>query len=78
MKQKIFERILFYLWVAFAIYLIIELIKKILGGSLTTDNLVIGFLMGIVTMLFKVIMMIYEVDRKLTAHISWHKGRASR
>jgi len=51
----------------FVIYLIIELIRKILGGSLGFEKLVIGLLIANLGYSF-------HISNKLAEHLGWHKG----
>lgn len=59
----------------FVIYLAIEIIRKILGGSLAFESIVIGLLVGQVSYLYHIHSRISKIDAKLSEHIGWHKGR---
>lgn len=62
--MKIFYWILF----IFIIYLTYEIIKKILGGSLGFESLVVGLLLINIGFTF-------SLHSKLSGHLGWHKGR---
>jgi TM2 domain-containing membrane protein YozV len=62
------KKILNWLLIIFVIYLIIELIRKILGGSLGFEELVIGLLIANLGYTF-------YINSKLSGHIGWHKGK---
>jgi len=68
--MKTWLKIFYWLLGIFAIYLIFELIRKILGGSLGTDELIIGLL---VTNLGYTI----ALHAKLSEHLGWHKGKGN-
>ena len=63
-----FKKILYWLLIIFIIYLIIELIRKILGGSLGLEEIVIGLLISNLGYSF-------YINSKVSEHIGWHKGR---
>lgn len=65
------------LFLLFVIYVIFEVIRKILGGSLGFQDLVIVLLVANLGYSFKLHSMISKVDSKLSGHIGWHKGRES-
>ena len=82
MKLKtLFARILYWSFVLFIIYIIFELIRKIFGGSLTVDSLIISLMTIILGVLFRMNNTINKnlnkVDTKITRHIAWHKGTDS-
>ena len=54
--------------IVFTIYVIFEVIRKILGGSLGFEELVI-------TLLVANIGYTHAMHKKLAEHIGWHKGR---
>ena len=66
--MKKWEQILYWLLVIFMIYLIIELLRKIFGGSLGFEELVVGLLIANLGYSF-------HINAKLSEHIGWHKGR---
>lgn len=65
------KKILKWLLVLFVIYLIIEILRKILGGSLGFEEIVIGLLIANLGYSF-------YINTKLSEHIGWHKGKDSR
>jgi len=67
-KTKKWEIILSWLLTIFIMYLIIELLRKIFGGSLGFEELVIGLLIANLGYSF-------YINSKLSRHIGWHKGK---
>lgn len=55
-------------------YLIFELIRKIFGGSLGFEELVVGLLVADLGYIIALHTKISNVDSKLSGHIGWHKG----
>ena len=66
--MKKFEKILYWLLALFIIYIIIELIRKLIGGSLGFEELVIGLLIANLGYSF-------YINTKISEHIGWHKGK---
>ena len=65
------EKTLYWLLILFIIYLIIEIIRNLLGGSLGFEELVIGLLIANLGYSF-------YISSKLSEHIGWHKGKDSK
>jgi len=57
------------LMVLFLAYLMIEIIRKMLGGSLGFEEIVIGLLIANLGYSF-------HINTKLSEHLGWHRGRA--
>ena len=70
--------ILRFLFVVFMIWVIFELVRKILGGSLGFEELMIVMLSINIGFSFKLHSMVSKLDSKLSGHIGWHRGRDSR
>ena len=70
-------RLLYWLLIIFIIYLIIEIIRNILGGSLGFEELVIGLLIANLGYTFYLNGSINKVDSKISGHIGWHKGKGN-
>lgn len=68
--MELWQKVLFWLLGIFVIYLIYEILRKILGGSLATDAIVIGLLVANLGYSF-------YINSKLSEHIGWHKGRGN-
>ena len=66
--MKKLEQVLYWLLILFMIYLIIELLRKIFGGSLGFEELVVGLLIANLGYSF-------YINTKLFEHIGWHKGK---
>lgn len=80
------HKIFYWLLILFAIYLIFEIVKKIVGGSLALESLIIGLLLLNIGFSFKLTRDINNVEHKLrkeinnvknelSEHIGWHKGK---
>lgn len=67
MKTNILIKIIFVLFAAFVIYIAFELLRKILGGSLGFEELVIGLLIANLGCSF-------YINSKLSNHIGRHSG----
>jgi len=59
----------------FLVYLIIELFRKILGGSLGFEEVVLGLLITNLGFSFYLREHISQLDSKISGHIGWHKGK---
>ncbi len=68
--METWKTILFWLLGIFVIYLIYEILRKILGGSLATDAIVIGLLVANLGYSF-------YINSKLSEHLGWHKGKGN-
>ena len=66
--MRAIEKVFYWLLGLFVIYLIFELIRKILGGSLGFEEIVIGLLIANVGYSFCISM-------KLSEHLGWHRGK---
>lgn len=62
-------RILYWLLILFIIYLIIELIHKILGGSLGFEEFVIGLLIANLGYSFYLSGVMSKINAKISGHI---------
>ena len=65
--MKTWQKVFYWLLGVFGIYLIIELIRKILGGSLSFEEIVIALLIANLGYSF-------HINSRLSEHIGWHKG----
>ncbi len=68
--METWQKVLYWLLGIFVIYLIYEILRKILGDSLATDAIVIGLLVTNLGYSF-------YINSKLSEHIGWHKGRGN-
>ncbi len=66
--MRTWEKILYWLLVLFMVYLIFELIRKLFGGSLGFEELVIGLLIANLGYSF-------YINSKISEHLGWHKGK---
>ena len=69
------RKILYWLLLIFVVYIIIELIRKIFGGSLGFEDLVIGLLIANLGYSFYLKGSINKVNSKISEHVGWHKGK---
>ncbi len=56
------------------IYIIFELLRKLTGGSLSFETLVIGLLIANLGYSFYIKESINKLDSKISKHIGWHIG----
>lgn len=79
--MKKFEEIFKWMLITFTVYIIYEVIRKILGGSLGFEELAVSLLVANLGysfyLTFYISKAIHKVDSKLSGHISWHKGKDS-
>jgi len=66
--METWEKALYWLLLIFVVFLIIQLVFKILGGSLGFEEIVIGLLIANLGYSFC-------INTKLSEHIGWHKGK---
>lgn len=64
------KKILQWVLVLFTTYLAFEIVKKMLGGSLGFEELVIGLLVANIGFSF-------HLHSKLSEHLGWHKASKS-
>lgn len=73
--MKPWQNVLYWLLGLFSIYLIFELIRKILGGSLGFEELVTGLLVANLGFVIALHTKMAAVNSKLSGHLGWHKGK---
>ena len=66
--MKEWKKVLYWLLILFTIYLVFEAIRKMIGGSLGFEELVIGLLIANMGYSF-------YLNSKLSEHIGWHKAQ---
>lgn len=64
--------------VLFVIYLIIEIVRKIFGGSLDYEDLVIGLLVANLSYVIALHIKVSDINAKLSGHLGWHKGKGEK
>lgn len=74
-KQEIPKKILYWIFLLFLVYLIYELLRKLLGWSIGFEELVIGLLIANLGYSFYLMECINRTDSKISGHIGWHKGK---
>ena len=62
------KKILYGLLFLFLVYLMIELLRKVLGGSLGFEEIVIALLIANLGYSF-------YINSKLSEHMGWHRGK---
>jgi hypothetical protein len=62
------KRIGYWLLILFIIFLVIQLVIKIVGGSLGFEELVVGLLIANLGYSF-------YINSKISEHIGWHRAR---
>ncbi|MFH0868277.1 MAG: hypothetical protein V1831_03105 [Candidatus Woesearchaeota archaeon] len=73
--KDIAKKVFYWLFFLFLIYLIFELLRTLLGGSLGFEELVIGLLIANLGYSFYLREAINRVDSKISGHVGWHKGK---
>ncbi len=73
--MEIWKKIFYWLLAIFTVYLIIEVIRNILGGSLGFEEVVIGLLIANLGYSFYLQGSISRLNSKISEHIGWHKGK---
>ncbi|MDD5086825.1 MAG: hypothetical protein PHV16_03665 [Candidatus Nanoarchaeia archaeon] len=77
-NSEIIKKIVYWIFLLFLTYLIYELLKKLFGGSLGFEELVIGLLIANLGYSFYLRDSINKLDSKVCGHIGWHKGHNSK
>lgn len=73
--DKILIKIMYWMFFIFLAYLIYELARKILGGSLGFEEIVMGLLVANLGYSFYLSNSISRLDSKISGHIGWHRGK---
>ncbi|MBI2672381.1 hypothetical protein HYX16_05590 [Candidatus Woesearchaeota archaeon] len=73
--MKNWRNIFYWVLVIFTVYIIIEIIRKIFGGSLGFEELVIALLIANLGHTFFLHSKIAIMNSKLSEHIGWYKGK---
>ena len=76
--KKLSEKVLFWVFLSFLIYIIFELVHKLFGGSLGFEEMVIALLIANLGYSFYLKGSISSLDSKISGHIGWHKGKDSK
>ena len=69
------QKLFYWLLTLFVVYLIIEVLRKILGGSLGYEEMVIALLVANLGYTFALHTKISSIDAKISGHLGWHRGR---
>ena len=68
--MELWQKILYWLNVILTVYIIVEIIRKILGRSLGFEEIVVGLLIANLGYSF-------YINAKLSEHIGWHRVRGN-
>ncbi len=74
-KMSKITRALYWLLGLFVLYLIIEILRKIFGGSLGFEELTIGLLVANTGYIIALHTKITKVHVQLSEHLGWHRER---
>lgn len=70
-SKSTIKKIAYWVFVAFLVYIAIELVRRLLGGSLGFEELVVGLLITNLGYSF-------YINSKLSEHIGWHVGKSNK
>ena len=73
--DDVFSKVLYGIFLLFLLYLIFELVRKLVGGSLGFEELVIGLLIANLGYSFYLKDSMNKINSKISGHIVWHKGK---
>jgi len=73
-RLDLLKQIAIWLFLMLMIYIIFELLRKLTGGSLSFETLVIGLLIANLGYSFYIKESINKLDSKISKHIGWHIG----
>ena len=73
--MEILRKIIYGLFSLFLLYLAYELLRKVLGGSLVFETLMIGLLLANLGYSFSIKESLNRIDSKVSGHLGWHKGK---
>lgn len=73
--KELFKKIMYVILVLFVFYLAYELLRKILGGSLGFEEIVIALVVVNIGFSFSLQQSIHKLDKRLSAHLTWHKAK---
>lgn len=68
---RILAQVFFYL---ITILVIIQMVRMILGGSWTIENVILALVIANLTLTVTLMGMLYQVNNKLSNHMGWHRG----
>ena len=68
-------KVLYWILGFFVLYLIFEILRKIFGGSLGFEELVIGLLIANLGYVIALHSKVADTRAKLFGHLGWHKGK---
>ncbi len=68
---QIIASILFFI---LAVLIVYQIVRSIIGGSWTTENIIVSLVILNLTTTLILIGYIYKLNNKISAHLGWHKG----
>jgi len=72
--KELFFKVYYWILIAFVIFVIIQVIRKIFGGSWSIEELTFALVAVNVGFSFALLAHIHRVDTKITKHLGWHNG----
>ena len=76
--MKTWLKIFYWVLIIFTLYIIFEIIRKLIGGSLGFEELVIGLLIANLGYVITLQGRISDINAKLSEHIGWHKAHKNK
>ncbi len=67
-KTMNYDKIFYWALVLFSIYLAIEILRKVLGGSWGFEEVMVGLQMATIGFCF-------SLQKQLSEHAGWHRGK---
>ena len=75
--MKTWQKLFYWLLGFFVLYLIYELLRKLLGGSLGFEELVVGLLVAMLGYVIALHGKISDINARLSEHLGWHQGKGN-
>lgn len=77
-NKELLTKVFYWILFLFLLYIIVQLLLKIFGGSLGFEELVIGLLIANLGYSFYLSRCIGSLNSKISGHMGWHKGKNSK
>ena len=72
--KEFLSRVLYWALVAFVVLVIIQVMRKIIGGSWATEAVIITLLVANIGYSFALKSSLAKIESKLSEHLGWHNG----
>ncbi len=69
------DKLFYWAFCIFIVYLAFEIVRKLTGGSLGFEDLVIGLLIANLGYSFYLKESVSGLEKQISEHVGWHKGR---